>query len=670
VPPATPARPARTKARWTAKRKQAEGGPRKTEGGPRKHDRAEPGADRAPRKREGSAAKTERPARKQDGPRTWDNAAPKTDRPARTWDNAAPKNDRPARKHDGPRTFDNAAPKTDRPARKHDGPRTFDNAAPKTDRPDRTWDNAAPKNDRPARKDDRPRTYDSAAPTTERPARTRDRAAPRSQGPARSYDAPRSKYVSVPRKDDRAATPASGAPATPDTGVDLDAALTAAALLPEPPTRTFAQLGLPDRAVSILATRGVHEPFAIQARALPSALAGRDILARAATGCGKTLAFGLPMLVTLANRADPVTPHLPRGLVLAPTRELAKQIADALEPVASGLNLRVAAVFGGAPIGKQIDRFRRGVDVVIATPGRLIDLMERGTVCLDEVAIAVVDEADHMADMGFMDEVTRILDATPHGRQCMLFSATLDRRVQGLATRYLVNPDFHAVSQPDADRATMAHLAFTLAPPHKVDVAAELAARPARTLFFVKTKHGADDLAGELRRRGVEAAAIHGNLNQSQRLRVLAAFAEGRTRVMVATDVAARGLHIPDVDLVVHYDPPHDHKDYLHRSGRTARAGASGTVLSLVENSQRRKVARIHSDAGVTAETTAVIVGHPAVRAVAESGEPIVVVVPPPTPIRGAKGPKGRDVTSPRRGRDAGGSRRYRSMGTGARSAG
>jgi superfamily II DNA/RNA helicase len=431
--------------------------------------------------------------------------------------------------------------------------------------------------------------------------------------------------------------------------VDLDAALTAAALLPEPPTRTFAQLGLPDRAVSILATRGVHEPFAIQSRALPSALAGRDILARAATGCGKTLAFGLPMLVTLANQTDPVTPHLPRGLVLAPTRELAKQIADALEPVASGLNLRVAAVFGGAPIGKQIDRFRRGVDVVIATPGRLIDLMERGTVCLDEVAIAVVDEADHMADMGFMDDVTHILDATPAGRQCMLFSATLDRRVHGLATRYLVDPAFHAVNQPDADRATMTHLAFTLAPPHKVDVAAEIAARPARTLFFVKTKHGADELTKELTRRGVHAAAIHGNLNQSQRLRVLTAFAEGRSRVMVATDVAARGLHIPDVDLIVHYDPPHDEKDYLHRSGRTARAGASGTVLSLVENSQRRKVARLHTAAGVIAETTPVVVGHQAVRAVAESGEPIVVVMPPPTPIRTPKGP--RQFTSPRRGR-------------------
>jgi superfamily II DNA/RNA helicase len=428
----------------------------------------------------------------------------------------------------------------------------------------------------------------------------------------------------------------------PAAGLDLDAALNAAALLPDPPQRTFAQLGLPDRAVSILAGRGVHEPFAIQARALPSALAGRDILARAATGCGKTLAFGLPMLITLAGQRRRAEPHLPRGLVLAPTRELARQIAEALEPVAGGLELKVAAVYGGAPIGKQLDRLRRGVDVIIATPGRLIDLMERGAVRLDQVCVAVIDEADHMADMGFLPDVTHILDAAPDDRQCMLFSATLDRRVQGLATRYLVDPAFHAVASSDESRATMTHLAFTLAPPHKVDVAAEIAARPARTLFFVKTKRGADELAGELNRRGVQAAAIHGNLNQSQRLRVLTAFAEGRTRVMVATDVAARGLHIPDVDLVVHYDPPHDDKDYLHRSGRTARAGASGTVLSLVENSQRRKVARIQAGAGVTAQTTPVVVGHAAVRAIAESGEPIVIAAP-------AK--RGRDVTSPRRER-------------------
>jgi superfamily II DNA/RNA helicase len=496
--------------------------------------------------------------------------------------------------------------------------------------------------DGPRANEDRPRKNDRAAPRPERAPRDRDRddhAVPRPERAPRKRDdrprpaesAPRAAQVS-PRSGDRPATAeAASAPrhaATVDT-LDLDAALNAAALLPDPPRKTFAQLGLPDRAVSILAGRGVREPFAIQARALPSALGGRDILARAATGCGKTLAFGLPMLVTLHGRR--AQPHLPTGLVLAPTRELAKQIAEALEPVATGLEVRVAAVYGGAPIGKQIDRLRRGVDIVIATPGRLIDLMERNAVRLDEVRVAVVDEADHLADMGFLPDVTRILDATPPGRQCMLFSATLDRRVQALATRYLHDPACHAVAPPDADTATMTHLAFTVATAEKVDVAAAIAARPARTLFFVRTKHGADELTAELLRRGVGAAAIHGNLNQSQRLRVLAAFTEGRTRVMVATDVAARGLHIPDVDLVVHFDPPHDAKDYLHRSGRTARAGARGTVLSLMEKSQRRRVARLHEGAGVQASATMVSPGHQAVRALAESGEPIVITSPQPT---------------------------------------
>jgi superfamily II DNA/RNA helicase len=442
----------------------------------------------------------------------------------------------------------------------------------------------------------------------------------------------------------RPARPAARATARPTERAapvrsDLEIALDAAAALPEPPARSFAQLGLPDRAVSILAARGVHEPFAIQARAMPSALAGRDVLARAATGSGKTLAFGLPMLASIAAAGRRPGPGLPRGLVLAPTRELARQIAAALEPVATGLGLRVAAVYGGAKISKQIERCRQGVDVVIATPGRLIDLMERSVVFLDAITVAVVDEADHMADMGFLPDVTRILDATPAGRQCMLFSATLDRRVQGLAARYLVDPDVHAVvGTQGANASAMEHRVFTLAAADKTAIAAEIAQRPARTLFFVRTKHGADQLAGELRKHGADAAAIHGNLNQSQRLRVLDAFASGHTRVMVATDVAARGLHIPDVDLVVHFDPPHDHKDYLHRSGRTARAGADGTVLSLVQHHERRQVARIHADAAVVAEQTEVVSGHPAVRAMAESGTPITVV--PPQPVAAGRRPR------------------------------
>ena len=386
--------------------------------------------------------------------------------------------------------------------------------------------------------------------------------------------------------------------------------------------------------MTTLARRGIQEPFAIQARALPDALEGRDVLGRAQTGSGKTLAFGLPMLTRLHADGSRRTTLRPRGLVLVPTRELACQVADELAPLAHALDLRVATVFGGAAMGRQIERLRAGVDVVVATPGRLIDLMERGAVHLDRIQIAVLDEADHMADLGFLPPVTRILDATPAGRQCLLFSATLDRGVDKLVTRFLSEPAIHAVAAAAAPVEAMDHHTFVLRSEDKVAVAAEIAARPARTLIFVRTKHGADRLAKQLSRHGIDAGAIHGNLNQSQRTRALEAFSSGRSRVLVATDVAARGLHVDDVDLVVHFDPPNDHKDYLHRSGRTARAGAAGTVVSFVEPHQQRDVTKMHEAANVAPKSEAVRTGHPAVRAIAESGEPIVVV---PLPTRPAQ---------------------------------
>jgi superfamily II DNA/RNA helicase len=308
-----------------------------------------------------------------------------------------------------------------------------------------------------------------------------------------------------------------------------------------------------------------------------------------------------------------------------PTRELARQVADDLAPIADALQLRVTTVFGGASIGRQIEQLRRGVDVVVATPGRLLDLMDRGAVRLDQIEVAVLDEADHMADLGFLPAVTKILDTTPSGRQCLLFSATLDRGVDRLVTRYLSDPAIHAVAPATAAVDTMDHHVFLLDHDEKLTVAAQIAARPARTLFFVRTKHGAHRLANQFVRRGVDAAAIHGNLNQGQRQRALDGFAAGRTRVLVATDVAARGLHIDDVDLVVHFDPPNDHKDYLHRSGRTARAGASGTVVSLVEAHQSADLARMHTAASIQPERASVKADHPAVQRLAASGEPIVV---------------------------------------------
>lgn len=406
----------------------------------------------------------------------------------------------------------------------------------------------------------------------------------------------------------------------------LDEALAAAQLRPEPPAMSFTESDLPPMIVDVLARTGIERPTAIQILTLPDALAGRDILGRAETGSGKTLAFGLPMLTRLLHSSAGRVPGAPRGLVLVPTRELARQVADALTPVAGAVGLHIATVVGGTSISRQAGELQRGVDVLVATPGRLLDLMERRVVLLDAVEVAVVDEADHMADLGFLPDVTRILDATPPNRQCLLFSATLDRGVGALVSRYLSDPTVHAAGSSATPTGQMDHRVFVVDGEQKIAVAAEIAGRPGRTLFFVRTKHGADRLAKQMTRLGVQSVAVHGNLNQNQRVRALDAFSSGRSRVLVATDVAARGLHIDDLDLVVHYDPPADRKDYLHRSGRTARAGASGTVLSLVEPRQVGDVARLHRVAAVVPTSTRVRPGSPAVRDIAESGDVIHVV--------------------------------------------
>ena len=390
---------------------------------------------------------------------------------------------------------------------------------------------------------------------------------------------------------------------------------------PAPASSSFAELGVPAALVTALARRGIDAPFAIQTRALPDALAGRDVLGRAQTGSGKTLAFGLPMLARLSGRRS--RPRHPRGLVLVPTRELAMQVADGLRPLADAMGLRMVAVFGGAPYGRQLAALQRGIDIVVATPGRLIDLLDRGACSLSEVTVAVLDEADHMADLGFLPAVTRLLDDVPTGGQRLLFSATLDRGVDRLVRAYLEDPAVHAVAPAAAPVESMEHRVFVLDHTDKVAVAAEIAVRPGRTLVFVRTKHGADRLAKQLSKAGADAAAIHGNLSQNARQRALAGFAAGHPRVLVATDVAARGIHIDDVDLVVHFDPPNDSKDYLHRSGRTARAGAKGTVVSFVQPAEEPAVARLHHGARVTAKSVRVRPGHAAVREIAESGNPV-----------------------------------------------
>jgi superfamily II DNA/RNA helicase len=356
-------------------------------------------------------------------------------------------------------------------------------------------------------------------------------------------------------------------------------------------------------------------PFPIQAATIPDALSGRDVLGRGQTGSGKTLAFGLPLLTRLTGRR--ARPRQPRGLVLLPTRELALQVNDALEPHAHAVGLRLKVVVGGLSMGKQIDALRRGVEIVIATPGRLTDLVDRQACDLSSVDVVVLDEADHMADMGFLPAVSKLLDRTPRAGQRLLFSATLDGDVDKLVRRYLVDPVTHSTAPPSASVTTMDHHLLVVEPRHKTEVVTEIAGRDGRTLLFVRTKHGVDRLAKQLGRAGVTAGALHGGKTQNARNRTLADFRDGRVDVLVATDVAARGIHVDGVDLVLHVDPPADHKDYLHRAGRTARAGEAGTVVTMVLPEQRRDVDRLAQRAGIKPLSRHVTPGHDHLRSFA-----------------------------------------------------
>lgn len=407
----------------------------------------------------------------------------------------------------------------------------------------------------------------------------------------------------------------------------LDRALAAAAAAPPPAPVGFGELGLDPRLVAALAAHGISEPFAIQARVMPDALAGRNVLGKAQTGSGKTLAFGLPLLDRLAAGTAQRQPKAPLGLVLVPTRELAKQVADVLGPLGRRVGVSVTTVYGGVPIGRQIAQVREA-DVIVATPGRLLDLLDRRALTLGRIAVSVLDEADHMADLGFLPAVSRILDQVPASGQRMFFSATLDGDVAKLVTAYVPDPAVHAVPLP-AETSPAEHSVLVLNQADKVPVAAEIAGRVGRTLFFVRTKHGADRLARQLSRSGVDAAVIHGDRTQGQRQRALDGFAAGHPRVLVATDVAARGIHVDDVDLVVQFDPPGDHKDYLHRSGRTARAGASGMVVALVDKAQVRELQKLHEAAGITATLHDAAAGDRMVRKLAASGAPIVLPAVP-----------------------------------------
>ncbi|MFI8520796.1 DEAD/DEAH box helicase [Streptomyces sp. NPDC085481] len=428
-----------------------------------------------------------------------------------------------------------------------------------------------------------------------------------------------------------------------------------------PAVEDFGALGMPAGLLKTLTAQGVTEPFPIQAATLPNSLTGRDLLGRGRTGSGKTLAFGLALLARTAGlRAEP---RAPLALVLVPTRELAQQVTDALSPYATAVNLRLATVVGGLSLTKQAATLRRGAEVLVATPGRLNDLVERGDCVLGSVRITVLDEADQMTDMGFMPQITRLIEQVEPGGQRMLFSATLDSNIDRLVQRYLTDPVVHSVDPSAGAVTSMEHHTFhVLDETDKKAVTTRIAARDGRVILFLDTKRSADRLAKRLLSSGVRAAALHGGRSQSQRTRTLEQFKNGQVTALVATNVAARGIHVDDLDLVVNVDPPTDHKDYLHRGGRTARAGSSGSVVTLVLPEQKREVAQLMSHAGIQARTSRITSSDPLLTSLTGAREPsgvaVTIEVPQPTQpkaSRPGRKPAGEPGTRPPRRRRGGG---------------
>ncbi|GAB3581615.1 DEAD/DEAH box helicase [Calidifontibacter terrae] len=391
---------------------------------------------------------------------------------------------------------------------------------------------------------------------------------------------------------------------------------------------SFESIGVPAGLSRVLADRGITEPTPIQAVTLPDSLSGRDVLGRGRTGSGKTYAFLLPVVARLQQSGGRPAPKRPRALILAPTRELAGQIAEALKPLAESAGLRFHTVFGGVSQNPQAAALARGIDVLVACPGRLEDLVSQGLCDLSAVEVTVLDEADHMADLGFLPVVKRILDRTPRDGQRLLFSATLDRGIDVLVKRYLSNPVTHHADSAQSPVSSMDHHVLHVAKDDRLPVLVDLTAAPGRTVVFTRTKHGAKKLAKQLVSQGVPAVDLHGNLSQNARVRNMDAFHSGAVRTLVATDIAARGIHVDDVSLVIHADPPAEHKAYLHRSGRTARAGASGTVVTLMLDEQQRDVRALTKAAGIKPTTTRVDPQSDLLATLAP-GERVFVEAPP-----------------------------------------
>jgi len=439
---------------------------------------------------------------------------------------------------------------------------------------------------------------------------------------------------------------------------------------PAPEGATFQSLGVPAELTQVLADAGITSPFPIQTATLPDSLAGRDVLGRGRTGSGKTLAFALPVVTRLA--ADGVRPderkagRKPRALILAPTRELVAQINETLMPLTRPLRLRTITVFGGVSAGPQIDAFRKGVDIVIACPGRLEDHLGQRNVSLDDIQVTVLDEADHMADLGFLPVVKRIMDRTPENGQRLLFSATLDNGIDVLVKRYLSRPVTHSVDSEQSPVAAMEHHVLHVSSDDRLPVLVDLASAPGRTMIFTRTKHRAKQLTRQLIKQGIPAVEMHGNLAQNTRTRNLAAFSDGRATALVATDIAARGIHVDDVALVIHADPPVEHKAYLHRSGRTARAGNDGTVVTLATEDQRSDVKQLARKAGINPTVTQLRVGDPLLSTLAPGERSVLTPAEIEAALPSAPSQGNPPGTGKHRSRTPGGGQRGRSGSGGA----
>jgi superfamily II DNA/RNA helicase len=631
--PKKPVQSSSKKPRWSAEKRAANGKPaerpRGGAAGARTSDRfgRPERADRADRGAQGRPERASRPQRAEDGRPVWEprgkdaklrperapEARRRDDRPARSF-----RDDRPERDDRAPRSF-----RDDRPARSYD-----DRPAPRRDR-----------DDRPARSfDDRPRrSYD------DRPARSHD------DRPRRSYDdrpAPRRDRDDRPApRRDRDERPAEKKPFVED--VVLERLEASAVQADEVEGLTFADLGLGQNIVRALGQLGAETPFPIQAATIPDVLAGRDVLGRGRTGSGKTIAFGAPLVERLlqmqragaesdASRrgdasADEAEPRrsakgqrrefgrAPRALILAPTRELALQIDRTVQPIAQSVGLFTTQIYGGVPYARQLGALQRGVDIVIGTPGRVGDLASQGKLDLSKTVITVLDEADHMCELGFAEPVQEILDMTADGGQKLLFSATLDSGVAEIVEKYLVEPAVFEVAGEDQASSTIDHRVLLLDQRDKQEVLIELASGPGKKLVFARTRAFAEQLADLLDDHGIRAESIHGDLNQSRRTRALEKLTSGRVDVLVATDVAARGIHVDDIALVIQADAPDEYKAYLHRAGRTGRAGKEGTVVTLVPRNRRRRTEDLLARAEIDAEWTQVAPGDRVIAEIAGS---------------------------------------------------